>query len=90
MHPMTMLSMALLNLQSHSKFFKAYQTGVNKAKYWEYYYEDAMDLVSKLPQICAIIYRHKYKSSKLIEPNHNLDWAGNFGHMLGFENDQFK
>lgn len=33
-HPMTMLSMALLYLQSHSKFFKAYQSGVNKSKYW--------------------------------------------------------
>ena len=29
-----MLSMALLHLQTHSKFFKAYQSGVNKAKYW--------------------------------------------------------
>jgi hypothetical protein len=34
MHPMTMLSMALLYLQKDSKFFKAYQSGVNKSKYW--------------------------------------------------------
>jgi citrate synthase len=33
-HPMTMLSMSILQLQSHSKFFKAYQSGTNKAKYW--------------------------------------------------------
>ena len=31
---MTMLSMAILYLQNHSKFFKAYQQGTNKAKYW--------------------------------------------------------
>lgn len=43
-----------------------------------------MDLLAKLPHICATIYRHRYKGSKLIEPNHNLDWAGNFSHMLGF------
>jgi len=66
MHPMTMLSMSLLYLQQHSKFFKAYQTGVNKSKYWEYYYEDSMDLLAKIPYICAIIYRHKYKNSALI------------------------
>jgi len=37
-HPMTLLSMSLLNQQVHSKFFKAYQSGTNKAKYWEYYF----------------------------------------------------
>ena len=84
MHPMTMLSMALLRLQTHSQFFKAYPSGVHKSKYWSYYFEDSMDLLAKLPHICAIIYRHKYKGSKLIEPNHHFDWAGNFSHMLGF------
>ena len=39
---MTMLSMALLYLQKDSKFFKAYQSGVHKTKYWEYFYEDSM------------------------------------------------
>ena len=29
-----MLSMALLRLQTHSQFFKAYQSGVHKSKYW--------------------------------------------------------
>lgn len=63
---MTMLSLAILNLQKNSAFFKAYQSGVNKAKYWEYYYEDSMDLLAKLPHICATIYRHKYHKSKII------------------------
>lgn len=85
-----MLSMALLYLQSHSTFFKAYQSGVNKAKYWEYYFEDSMDLLAKLPHICAAIYRHKYKNSHLIQPDHNLDWAGNFSHMLGYNNHHMK
>jgi citrate synthase len=85
MHPMTMLSLAILNLQNKSKFFKAYQSGVSKSTHWEYYYEDAMDLIAKLPQICAIIYRHKYHNSKLIQPNHHYDWTGNFAHMLGVE-----
>jgi citrate synthase len=89
-HPMTMLSMSLLHQQTHSKFFKAYQAGINKARYWEYYFEDSMDLLARLPHICATIYRHKYHNSKLIEPDHNLDWAGNFGHMLGFQDFQMK
>jgi len=33
-HPMTMLSLALLNLQVGSKFFKAYSQGTHKSKYW--------------------------------------------------------
>ena len=76
--------MGLLHLQRHSHFFKAYQSGVNKSKCWEYYYEDSIDLLAKLPQLCAVIYRHKYKNSQLIKPDHSLDWAGNFSHMLGF------
>jgi citrate synthase len=88
---MTMLSMAVLNLQKDSKFFTAYHSGVSKQKYWESYYEDTMDLIAKLPNICGIIYRHKYKHShEIIEPDHHLDWAGNFAHVLGFENDQMK
>lgn len=87
---MTMLSMALLYLQKDSKFFKAYQSGVHKTKYWEYYYEDSMDLLAKLPHICATIYRHKYKNSELIASDPSLDWAGNFSHMLGYSNEQMK
>lgn len=89
-HPMTMLSMAILHLQNHSKFFKAYQAGTNKAKYWEYFYEDSMDLLAKLPAICATIYRHKYHNSWLIPSDPTLDWAGNFSHMLGFNEFQMK
>jgi len=84
-HPMTMLSMVLLHIQPKSKFFEAYQSGVHKSTYWEYYYEDAMDLLAKLPVISAAIYRHKYHNSKLIESDHSLDWAGNFSHLLGFD-----
>jgi len=43
-----------------------------------------MNLLAKLPRIAAVIYRHKYHNSKLIDANKNLDWAANFAHMLGF------
>lgn len=84
LHPMTMLSMSLLYLQKNSEFFKAYQQGVHKSKYWELYYDDAMNLLAKLPRIAAVIYRHKYKNSELIEADNSLDWAANFAHMLGY------
>lgn len=87
---MTLLSMALLNIQCHSHFLNAYHQGVNKSKYWEYYFDDTMDLLAKLPHICATIYRHKYKNSWLLQPDHSLDWAGNFAHMLGYEDFQMK
>ena len=84
-HPMTMLANGLLYLQKGSHFFQAYHKGAAKSTYWESYYEDSMDLLAKLPHLCALIYRHKYKNSQLIESNNNLDWAGNFSHMLGYE-----
>lgn len=86
-----MLSMSLLFMQKDSIFAKKYSEGtVHKKNYWEYFYEDAMNLISRIPRVAAIIYRHKYRNSKLIEPDMSLDWAGNYGHMLGFDGDPIK
>lgn len=49
-----------------------------------------MNLLAKLPRIAAIIYRHKYKNSELIDPDTNLDWAANFAHMLGYDNEEMR
>src|SRR5208282_2772079 len=40
--------------------------------------------------VAAYIYRRKYKFGEHIQPNGLLDWAGNFAHMLGFEDESFK
>src|SRR5690348_5349409 len=69
MHPMTQLNIAINALQTGSKFAKAYQQGVPKNKYWEYAYEDTLDIIAKLPNVCSAIYRHTYKDGKMIEPN---------------------
>jgi len=90
MHPMTQLSSAILHLQPDSQFAKAYATGVNKSKYWETTYEDAMNLIAKIPRLAALIYRNVYKEGKLIAPDNNLDWAGGYAHMLGYEDFQVK
>lgn len=53
-HPMTYFSQAVMALQPESKFAKAYEEGVHKSKLWSFYYEDSMDLISKLPQVRSL------------------------------------
>ncbi len=89
-HPMTMFVSAIMALQTESNFAKRYAEGINKKDYWEPVFDDAMDLIARLPRIAAYIYRRKYKNNQHIQPNGLLDWAGNLAHMLGFEDDSFK
>lgn len=84
MHPMTQLSTAVLYLQPQSNFAKCYAQGIPKSKYWEPTFEDAMNLIAKIPKLAAIIYRNTYFEGKLIESNDNLDLAGNYAHMMGY------
>src|SRR6476659_5888683 len=76
-------------LQTESIFAKAYAKGIAKKDYWEPIMDDAMDLIARLPRIAAYIYRRKYKNNEHIEPNGLLDWAGNFAHMMGYEEQGF-
>lgn len=89
-HPMTMFVTAIMALQTESNFAKRYAEGINKKDYWEPVFDDAMDLIARLPRVAAYIYRRKYKNNQHIHPNGLLDWAGNLAHMLGFEDESFK
>lgn len=89
-HPMTMFVVGVMALQTESHFAKAYAKGINKKDYWEPVFDDAMDLIARLPRIAAYVYRKKYKNGEHINPNGLLDWAGNFAHMLGYEDEKFK
>ena len=89
-HPMTQFTAAVLALGTESKFAKAYSDGISKKEYWDYMYEDAMTLIARLPRIAAYIYRRKYKNGGHIQPDGMQDWAGNFAHMLGYEDESFK
>jgi citrate synthase len=89
-HPMTQFVVAIMALQTESHFAKRYAEGMNKKEYWEAVFDDAMDLIARLPRVAAYIYRRKYKDGEHIQPNGLLDWAGNFAHMLGYENEEFK
>ena len=89
-HPMTQFVVAIMALQTESSFSKRYAAGMNKKDYWEATFDDAMDLIARLPRVAAYIYRRKYKAGEHIQPNGLLDWAGNFAHMMGYENEDFK
>lgn len=84
-HPMTMFSAAVVAMQRESEFAKAYRDGANKMDYWESTYEDALNLLAKLPQIASYIYRMKYKGDTIIAPDPSLDMGGNFAHMMGID-----
>ncbi|XP_030382211.1 probable citrate synthase, mitochondrial [Scaptodrosophila lebanonensis] len=90
LHPMSQFAAAITALNHDSKFAKAYSDGVHKSKYWEYVYEDSMDLIAKLPVVAATIYCNTYrggKGSRAIDSS--LDWSANFVKMLGYDNAQF-
>ena len=89
-HPMTQFASAIMALQTESEFASAYRNGINKKDYWDYTYEDTMNLIARLPRVAAYIYRRTYKFGDHIEPNPKLDWAGNFAHMLGYTGEDFK
>lgn len=89
-HPMTQFVTGIMAMQTESVFAKAYARGISKKEYWEYVYEDAMNLIARVPRVAAYVYRRKYKNNTHIEPDYNLDWAANFAHMLGYTDVNFK
>jgi citrate synthase len=89
-HPMTQFSQGILALQKESIFAAKYREGLSKMEYWDPMYEDAMNLLAKLPLIASYIYRKTYKNDEHIPPDPNLDWGGNFARMIGIEDEKFK
>lgn len=90
LHPMAQFSIAVTALESESQFAKAYAKGVNKTEYWKYTYEDSIDLLAKLPNIAARIYRNVFHDGKLGAIDPKLDYGANLSNLLGFgENKEF-
>uniref|UniRef100_H2Y5U8 Citrate synthase n=1 Tax=Ciona savignyi TaxID=51511 RepID=H2Y5U8_CIOSA len=89
-HPMSQLSAALTVLNTESVFAKAYAEGVNKREYWHLVYEDAMNLIAKVPIIAAKIYRNLYREGEFDGAiDENADWSLNFCNMLGYKDPEF-
>lgn len=84
-HPMAMFSAAIVAMQGESVFAKKYDEGINKMDYWDPTYEDALNLLAKLPRIASFIYRLKYKDGDIIPSDPELDMGGNFAHMMGID-----
>ncbi|MFH1196911.1 MAG: citrate (Si)-synthase [bacterium] len=83
-HPMAMLSAAVVAMQKESDFAKKHAV-LSKNDYWDATYEDAMDLLARIPRIAAFIYRLKYKKDEQISADLSLDMGGNFAHMMGIK-----
>jgi citrate synthase len=82
-HPMALLSAAVVSMQRESVFVRRYNEGMRKAEYWDPMFEDSMNLLARLPEIAAYIYRMKYKGGAIIPPDRDLDMGANFAHMMG-------
>lgn len=89
-HPMTQFVIAIMALQTESVFAKQYASGMAKKDYWEATLYDSLTLISRLPRVAAYIYRRKYKNGDHIQPDGLMDWSGNFAHMMGYDNEEFK
>lgn len=88
-HPMSQFTSAICALQSESKFAKQYAAGMNKNQYWDYTFEDSMDLLAKLPTVAALIYRNTFKDGTVAAIDPNKDWSSNYTNMLGFTDPMF-
>jgi citrate synthase len=89
-HPMTLLSVGILAMQNTSVFAQRYTMGLNKSEYWDATYEDTMNIIARLPRVAAYIYNRIYRNGEQTLPDISLDWAGNFAHMLGFQDEGFR
>jgi citrate synthase len=84
-HPMVMFDTAILVMEKESKFRKRYDEGMDKGEYWVPMLEDSLDLLAKLPNIAAGIYRMRFNKGPRIAPSKDLDWSANYVHMLGIK-----
>jgi len=81
-HPMTLLSQAVLALQTESVFTRKYHS-MKKDAYWEAALEDSLNLTAKLPLIAAYIYRMKYfGETKKPKYNPKQDYGANFARLM--------
>lgn len=88
-HPMTQFVTGIMALQTESEFARDYGKGINKKDYWDPIFEDAINLIARVPYLAAYVYNRKYKNGAPLKSDKNLDWAGNFAQMLGFDHPDF-
>ncbi len=84
-HPMVMFSLGILAMEKESVYKKRYNEGMKKTEYWEPTLEDCLNLIAKLPTLAAGIYRLRFNKGPRIDPDPELDWAGDYARMLGID-----
>ena len=85
-HPMAILSAAVMSMERESHFNIKYKQGISKMDYWNSTYEDATNLLAKMPLIGAYIYNKLYHPEKGHRyPDPSLDLGANFAYMMGKE-----
>lgn len=82
-HAMTMMSTAILVMQKESVFQERYNAGMRKEEYWKATLEDALNIIARVPAVAAAIYRVRFRKGERIAARPDLDWGGNYAHMLG-------
>ncbi len=82
-HPMVMFNTAILIMERESKFRHHYDMGMPKSEYWNWTLEDALDIIAKLPEIAAGVYRMRFNKGPRIAFDPKLDWSTNYVKMLG-------
>jgi len=83
-HPMAILSAAVTSLERESLFNIKYKAGISKMDYWDSTYEDATNLLAKMPLIGAYIYNKLYQNGNGHRyPDQSLDLGANFAYMMG-------
>jgi citrate synthase len=85
MHPMSQLQVVTNALEGESQFRVKYQEGLPKQDHWIWMLEDGLDLLARLHQVAAAIYRRRFMHAERIAPNEALDWAAQLVQMLGVE-----
>ncbi len=84
-HPMAMLDTGVLVLEHESRYRKRYAEGMTKDEYWEPTLEDSLNILAWIPVIAAYVYRKAFNKGDRIPADPNLDWGGNYAHMLGLK-----
>ena len=88
MHPMTQFTIGLSAAQTDSKFAHAYEEGAPKNQYHVHALEDILNVIARVPEIAATIYRNVYFDG-VVKKDLSLDFSGNFCRMLGYDNPGF-
>ncbi len=82
-HPMVMLDTAILVMEKESEFRKRYDAGMKKDEYWMPMLEDSLNIIARLPEVAAGIYRMRFNKGERLAPKPELGMSGNYAYMLG-------